>query len=234
MKLSTSLVAVKKIISKVERAQFSDSDLNQAAKLILEAEGVINPIVLHRTSVESYEVVDGDFEYYAAVRAREIDPRKGEMIGAFIIEPQNEEVIKEQIRIIRMQGSKDDYKQKGKNPSQENVKSYTDVEQAAEAIKRFNEIDIKQTNTQNKLEIITDKIEQVAEVVKRLENFLIKSQETKDEKGKKIEIKPTVYDGMTREKLKKIAKEQEIKVTTRMTKTDIINALVKANLVKVS
>lgn len=131
MKLSTSLVAVKKITSKVDRPQFLDTDLNQAAKLILEAEGVINPIILHRTSLESYEVVDGDFEYYAAVRAREIDPRKGEMIAAFIVEPENEEVIKEQIKIIRKQGSKDDYKPKGNNPSQENVKSYTDVEQAA-------------------------------------------------------------------------------------------------------
>ena len=35
MKLSTSLIAVKKIISAQERSNFSDDDIEQAAKLIL-------------------------------------------------------------------------------------------------------------------------------------------------------------------------------------------------------
>lgn len=103
MKLSTSLVGVKKITSTGRRSNFADDELEQAARLILEAEGVINPIVLRRTSLESYEVVDGDFEYYAAARAREIDPRKGEMIGAYIIEPENEEIIKDQVKLLRKQ-----------------------------------------------------------------------------------------------------------------------------------
>lgn len=101
MKLSTSLVAVKKITSFVPRSSFSNHELEQSARLILEAEGIINPIVLCRTSLESYEVVDGDFEYYAAARAREIDLLKGEMIGAFIIEDENEKCIKEQINLLR-------------------------------------------------------------------------------------------------------------------------------------
>ncbi|MBF2006062.1 MAG: hypothetical protein IGS49_11505 [Chlorogloeopsis fritschii C42_A2020_084] len=101
MKLSTSLVAVKKIASTKPRSSFADDELEQAAKLILESEGVINPIVVRRTSLQSYEVVDGDFEYYAAARAREIDPRKGEMIGVFIIEPENEDNITNQIQLLR-------------------------------------------------------------------------------------------------------------------------------------
>ena len=101
MKLSTSLVAVKKITSTVPRSSFRDDDLEKAAQLILQAEGVINPIILQRTSLKSYEVIEGDFEYYAAARAREIDPRTGEMIGAFIIEEENEEVIKKQVELLR-------------------------------------------------------------------------------------------------------------------------------------
>lgn len=101
MKLSTSLVAVKKITSTKPRSNFNDYELEQAAQLILESEGVINPIVVRRTSLQSYEVVDGDFEYYAAARAREIDPRKGEMIGVLIMEPENEKSITEQIKIFR-------------------------------------------------------------------------------------------------------------------------------------
>ena len=80
MKLSTSLVGVKKINSKVPRSEFSEDELNLTAELILKAEGIINPPVIRRTSLESYEVVNGHFEYYAAVKAREINPRKGEMI----------------------------------------------------------------------------------------------------------------------------------------------------------
>ncbi|MBN3889033.1 MAG: hypothetical protein HWQ43_07610 [Nostoc sp. JL31] len=101
MKLSTSLVAVKKITSSKPRSTFADDELEQAAQLILESEGVVNPIVVRRTSLQSFEVVDGDFEYYAAARAREIDIRKGEMIGVFIIESENEETLTKQVELFR-------------------------------------------------------------------------------------------------------------------------------------
>ncbi|MDJ0578443.1 helix-hairpin-helix domain-containing protein [Crocosphaera sp.] len=101
MKLSTSLVSVKRINSSVERSQFNEKEIEKSAQAILDAEGIINPIILEKISLESYEVVCGYFEYYAAVRAREIDPRKGEMISAFIIEEKKEEAIKTQIKIFR-------------------------------------------------------------------------------------------------------------------------------------
>ncbi|MDZ8183906.1 MAG: hypothetical protein RMX96_03450 [Nostoc sp. ChiSLP02] len=103
MKLAASLVAVKKITSSKFRSIFAEDELEQAARLILDSEGIINPIIVRRTSLQSYEVVDGDFEYYAAARAREIDPRKGEMIGVFIIESENEETLIKQIEIFRQQ-----------------------------------------------------------------------------------------------------------------------------------
>ncbi|MGL4501063.1 MAG: ParB N-terminal domain-containing protein, partial [Planktothrix sp.] len=79
-KLLPSLVAVKKITSSVPRESFSELELEQVAKLSLEASGLINPMVLRRTSMQSYEVVDGHFEYYAAVKAKELEPMKGEMV----------------------------------------------------------------------------------------------------------------------------------------------------------
>ncbi len=100
-KLSPSLVAVKKITSKVPRANFADRDLEKVAQLILELGGLINPIILRRNGMDAYEIVDGDFEYYAAAKAREINPMKGETIGAFILEPENEELLLEQVQALR-------------------------------------------------------------------------------------------------------------------------------------
>lgn len=101
MKLPTKLVAVKKISSSVPRSNFVADDVEKAAKLFIEVEGTINPLILRRTSLESYEVIDGHFEYYAAVRARERSPLKGEMIQAIILEDNNNSALLEQVDLIR-------------------------------------------------------------------------------------------------------------------------------------
>jgi len=100
-KLSPSLVAVKKITSAVPRSNFAEPDLEKLARLILESGGLINPIIVRRNGMDAYEIVDGDFEYYAAARAKEIDAPKGETIGAFILEEENEELLLEQLEILR-------------------------------------------------------------------------------------------------------------------------------------
>ncbi|MGA9378497.1 MAG: ParB N-terminal domain-containing protein [Phormidium sp.] len=105
MKLSTSLVAVRRVTSNVPRSTFPDDEIEKVAKLIVETEGIINPIIVRRTSLQSYEVVDGHFEYYAAARAREIDLARGEMVSAYIIEDEKEEFIIEQIKLLRKPGA---------------------------------------------------------------------------------------------------------------------------------
>lgn len=103
-KLSTLLVAVRKISSPVSRSEFSEETIESLAQLILGVEGLINPLVLRRTSIESFEVISGHLEYYAAVRAREIDLRKGEMINAFVLDEENETIIK-QVNLLRPEKS---------------------------------------------------------------------------------------------------------------------------------
>ncbi|MEG4942201.1 ParB N-terminal domain-containing protein [Microcoleus sp. F4-D5] len=100
-KLFPSLVAVKRITCAVPRSNFAEPDLEKLARLILELGGLINPIIVRRNGMDAYEIVDGDFEYYAAARAKEIEPLKGETIGAFILEEENEKILLEQLEILR-------------------------------------------------------------------------------------------------------------------------------------
>ena len=106
-KLLVSLVLVKKITSTVPRSNFAERDLEKLAQLILELGGLINPIILRRNGMDAYEIVDGDFEYYAAAKAREINALKGETIGAFILEPENEELLLEQVQALRKSAKTD-------------------------------------------------------------------------------------------------------------------------------
>lgn len=101
MRLLPSLVEVKSVTSIKPRSNFEEQKIEQAAQSIVGAEGIINPIVVTRTGINSFQVLDGDFEYYAAARAKEIDLAKGETIAAYIIEGDNEAILKKQVEIFR-------------------------------------------------------------------------------------------------------------------------------------
>ena len=96
-----SLVDVKNITSDVPRSEFKETDLDEIADLILKSGGILKPLILKMVDAESYKVVDGHLEYYAAVRAKEKDPREGEMVNAFIIAPKNEQIVAKQVQAIK-------------------------------------------------------------------------------------------------------------------------------------
>jgi ParB family chromosome partitioning protein len=105
MKLSMALVPVRKIQPSVSRWNFPEDELDKAAHLVVELEGLVNPIVLRQhEGAESYEVIDGNFEYYVAARACELAPRHCELVGAFIIAPEDEKAVKQQIELLRRRG----------------------------------------------------------------------------------------------------------------------------------
>lgn len=102
MRLSTTFVPVRKIKPSVSRWNFSEEIVEQAARLVTKVEGIISPLVLRRESnSESYQVMYGNFEYYVAARASELEPRICETIAAFIIEPEDEAIVQEQINLFR-------------------------------------------------------------------------------------------------------------------------------------
>ena len=100
MLLSPEFILVKEITSNVPRSNFNQSDIQDLADLILEAEGVIRPITVRPTGIDSYEVIDGHLEYWAAVRAKEMKPRDGERIGAFVVEGKKAEAIEKQVQLL--------------------------------------------------------------------------------------------------------------------------------------
>lgn len=105
-KLSPAIVLIKNIRSTQPRSAFSQVDLENAAQLILAIQGVINPLILVRTDATHYEVVNGHFEYYAALRAKEIEAIKGETINAYIIESaEAQATFEQQIMVFRSQRS---------------------------------------------------------------------------------------------------------------------------------
>lgn len=100
MLLSPEFILVKEITSNVDSSNFNDSDIQELAESILEAEGLIRPITVKPTGIDSYEVIDGHLEYWAAVRAKEINPRDGERIGAFVVEGKKAEAIEKQVKLL--------------------------------------------------------------------------------------------------------------------------------------
>ena len=91
---------IKEIKASVPRANFAEDKIEQAAELILASGGVIRPLVVKQTGIDSYELIDGALEYFAAMRAREKDPRRGELVNAFVVSPKQDASIREQLAVL--------------------------------------------------------------------------------------------------------------------------------------
>jgi ParB-like nuclease domain len=82
-------VDVKSIKSNLPRANFVEAELDRLADLILETDGLLRPLILQEAGAGKYKVIEGHREYYAAVRAKEKNLAKAEMVNAFVIDASN-------------------------------------------------------------------------------------------------------------------------------------------------
>ncbi|WP_293131319.1 chromosome partitioning protein ParB [Microcoleus sp. bin38.metabat.b11b12b14.051] len=208
-KLSPSLVAVKRITSKVPAANFADRDLDKLARLILDAGGLIHPIIVRRVGIDAYEIVDGDFEYYAAARAREINAFKGETIGAFILEPENEELLLEQVAILRKSGiienlaanetPKESLITENSSQESESLEAPSSFEQRLANIEarlenQINELKAEYTREK---ELLAERIQEVENLFSQQLPLLIEAQLTNkinELKSESVSAQPTLVD----------------------------------------
>jgi hypothetical protein len=98
-------VDVKNITCDVPASNFDDEALNKLTNTIIESSGLIKPLILKNTGLETYTVVNGHFEYYAVVKAREKNPRQFEMVNAFVISSNNEDKIIKQLDVLQQLNS---------------------------------------------------------------------------------------------------------------------------------
>jgi hypothetical protein len=82
------------------REHFDAAKIEALSDAILECDGLLRPVILKATGPESFEVIDGFLEYWAAVRVREKNPRKGEMVNAMVVSPKQEATILKQAKLL--------------------------------------------------------------------------------------------------------------------------------------
>ncbi len=147
------LVDVKSITSTAPRSQFLVDELENLAQNILAAGGLLSPLLLKQTGVENYELLAGDREYYAALRAKEINPRQGEMVHAFVIPPKEQEPAIQQVALLGKTGGKTPPDSSGLDLRMTNLESRLnealgDIKQSQEREVRRLEQEIKEIKSQ--------------------------------------------------------------------------------------
>ncbi|MEG3863344.1 ParB N-terminal domain-containing protein [Microcoleus sp. herbarium12] len=209
-KLSPSLVAVKRISSAVPRSNFAEPDLDKLARLILDAGGLINPIIVRRIGMDAYEIVDGNFEYYAAAKAKEIQPLKGETIGAFILEPENEELLLEQLAILRKTaisenlGEIETIKEQSITEASveiETLESSSSLEQRLTNIEARLEIQINELKAEHAREkqVLAERIQEIENLISQQLPLLIEAQladRINELKSEPASEKPSLVDAV--------------------------------------
>jgi hypothetical protein len=101
MSLLTSSIDLDMIVSPLqELSQFPSSQIEHLADLFLQAGGTVKPILLRKISPIAFEVLEGHFEYYAALKAQEINDQFT-AIRAYVVPPELESTILEQYNFLR-------------------------------------------------------------------------------------------------------------------------------------
>lgn len=209
-------VDVSSIQSNVPRSNFSEDQIEQLADIILESEGVLNVILLTQTGINSYNVLAGDLEYYAAVRAKEKNPRQGEMINAVIVQPSNQDTLLKQAELFNREkvvkvidekslvlGLEKQLDQLIELQNQDHKKTQAEFQTLSQMISSGN------SDINNRLQQLENTVKDLTAIVNQLITQLAeKPTITPPPVAKSIDSE---YSDMSLTKLKEIAKQRKIK-----------------------
>ena len=99
MSLLTSIVDLDSI--QLNSAPFNPTDrqaeIETLAHAIVELQGLLKIPVVRSLGIDDYELVSGHLEYYAFLKAREIDDHLPDRLTVFILKPNNEKAIFKQL-----------------------------------------------------------------------------------------------------------------------------------------
>lgn len=222
MKLYYQLVSVTDIKSSLSASQFSREEIEKAANLFLKAELSIQPLVLKQEGLEAYSIIYGDFVYFAAVRAREIDPRTAETIQAVVVEPKNESALLEQVELFKRDSNNvptksDDLTSRFNNfeqtidkritdlmnqITQENKELKSSMKAVEEQIpKRHNLLDLFNSSSDKELRNLRQKLEKAGVQTKR---YKVIDQIREKQRFDSLEEIPKKIKGLSSERMLKL------------------------------
>ena len=93
-------IPVKYIHSSVPKSDFSLDEINDLALAIINSGCLLEPLIVKQLNFQSYELLSGHRNYYAALKAKEIDIRVAEMVSVFVVSDENYDGVLKQIKLL--------------------------------------------------------------------------------------------------------------------------------------
>jgi len=79
------LSPVDQISASIKKGKYPGKDVDALANEILKAGMLVRPVVVKATGPNQYKLVSGEFEYLAARRAQQLNPRAAEMVSTIVL-----------------------------------------------------------------------------------------------------------------------------------------------------
>ena len=98
--LPTKFVDIVSVHTNASRSEFSQDEVEKLARNFLLSGGSTKPLIVRPKNAEEFDVIEGHLEFYAALRAKELDDNF-EMIQAIILDSKNEKAITEQVDLFK-------------------------------------------------------------------------------------------------------------------------------------
>jgi hypothetical protein len=101
------LADIEEITSEVARSTFDESAIERLAEMMIATGCLLKPLVLKQVAPMKYQVLEGHFEYYAAVSANRKDTQRilSGMVSAFVVKPEVEVVAIQQAQWLNKSDS---------------------------------------------------------------------------------------------------------------------------------